>query len=382
MPTEQRFDVTPIRATLTEDGYLLDPAAVITRTGVFEYRRADGSVRREYRPPEEVFAREHLDSWRGKPITAGHPGRVEARNVRRHAIGAVLSPARQDGENLVAEVIVHEPTVVTDQGLRELSCGYVADIDDTPGTANGQPYDCIQRKLRANHLAIVARGRAGNARLNLDAADVHSETERDMPAENPPTRTMSRVRLDGGLEYQAEPEVVREVEKLRGDVVAANKRADAAEAERDTLQTKAKEHEAELKKAREDAAKEAGEAVRARAGLEATAKQHGVEVKDDHTPRQIREAVLRKLRGDALKLDGKSDDYVESAYDLAVADAGAAKGGGAARGDSAAPRKTEFPASGSLRGDERPRSLPASDARRRMLAGMARDPMQTSARSN
>ncbi len=373
---EYRCDVAPIRAALTEDGYLVDPAAIITRTGIFEYRRADGSLRREYRPPEEVFAARHLSSWRGKPVTIGHPGQVSAQNVRRHAVGTVISDARQDGDNVVAEVIVHEPSAITSHGQRELSCGYAVEIDATPGTVNGQRYDCIQRNLRANHLAIVPRGRAGNARLNLDAADIETDEETECMADDKPRRQMSRVRLDSGIEYDAEAEVARELTKLRDDLTAASKRADTAEAERDTLKAKADKHADEIKAAREDAAKEAGAAAVARATLELAARQHGVEVKADHTPRQIREAIVKKVRGDGVDFTEKSDAYVEATYDMAIADAGK---GGAPRGDGkAAPASTTYPggaAGGTARADsQRPASVSASTARNRMVSSIHRAP--------
>ncbi|MFI7909566.1 DUF2213 domain-containing protein, partial [Acinetobacter baumannii] len=71
---------------------------------------------------------------------------------------------------------------------------------------NGQEYDAIQRNIRVNHLAIVPRGRAGNARLNLDRHDAvlfNPEEEIGMPTDN-----LGRIRLDSGLEYQAAPEVI------------------------------------------------------------------------------------------------------------------------------------------------------------------------------
>ena len=41
---------------------------ILTRVGIFEYRRPDGSIRRELRLPEEVFAPESLASYKGKRV--------------------------------------------------------------------------------------------------------------------------------------------------------------------------------------------------------------------------------------------------------------------------------------------------------------------------
>ena len=64
--------------------------------------------------------------------------------------------------------MIHDADVLK-RGLRELSLGYDCDLEENPGTWNGMPYDCIQRNIRINHLAIVDEARAGHqTRLNLD----------------------------------------------------------------------------------------------------------------------------------------------------------------------------------------------------------------------
>ena len=63
-----------------------------------------------------------------------------------------------------------------------MSLGYVCKIDETPGEWNGQKYDQIQRDINYNHLAVVHKGRAGNARIRLDADELVSfDVESDMP---------------------------------------------------------------------------------------------------------------------------------------------------------------------------------------------------------
>lgn len=46
-------------------------------------------------------------------------------------------------------------------GKKELSCGYRLKYDWTPGEFKGVRYDCIQREIRGNHLALVENGRMG-----------------------------------------------------------------------------------------------------------------------------------------------------------------------------------------------------------------------------
>ncbi len=152
----------------TSEGFLIDHP-IVTTVGIFEYMNPDGSIRRELRLPEEVFAPESLASYKGKPIIVTHrAGRVTTDNVEKETIGTILSEASKDGENVRVEIVIHN-TDALKTGLRELSLGYDLDLDETTGEWNGQPYDAIQRNIRVNHLALVSAARAGEqARLNID----------------------------------------------------------------------------------------------------------------------------------------------------------------------------------------------------------------------
>ncbi len=152
----------------TNEGFLIDHP-IVTTVGIFEYMNPDGSIRRELRLPEEVFAPESLESYKGKPIIVTHrAGRVTTDNVEKETIGTMLTAASKDGENVRVEIVIHN-TDALKTGLRELSLGYDLDLDETPGEWNGQPYDAIQRNIRVNHLALVSAARAGEqARLNID----------------------------------------------------------------------------------------------------------------------------------------------------------------------------------------------------------------------
>lgn len=156
----------------TEEGYLVDHP-IVTSCGIFEYNCADGSVHRELRLPENVFDPESLKSYKGKPIIITHDaGSVDKNNVEEEIIGTILSDGYRDGEDVRAEIVIHDTDAMKDCGLRELSLGYSLDLDETPGTWHGQPYDAIQKNIRVNHLALVDKARAGDqARLNIDSRD-------------------------------------------------------------------------------------------------------------------------------------------------------------------------------------------------------------------
>ena len=102
-------------------------------------------------------------------------------NVEDETIGTILSAGYQDGDNVRAEIIIHNTDAMKQSGLRELSLGYNLRLEETPGVWEGQPYDAIQRDIVINHLALVGQARAGEqARLNIDARElpIHSKEEK------------------------------------------------------------------------------------------------------------------------------------------------------------------------------------------------------------
>lgn len=312
-----RYDRATIRAEVTDEGFLVD-SPIVGRVGIQLYKNADGTVRREFRPPEEVFKADSLNSFVGKPITDGHPAEmVNAKNAKSLLVGAIHTEGKQDGDNVVAGITIHDADMIDKimkGGKRELSLGYKVDIEEISGVWNGQEYDAIQRNIRINHLAIVPRGRAGNARLNLDRLDAESIITGETMPEN-----LSRVRLDTGLEYQAEAEVVQAFEKMRADKVEADahidglqKQLDSVAAERDTLKSQV----ASADKMRADALEAARAEIKARAILEKSAEAFKIDCADK-SDREIKEAVIKSKRADA-DLSGKSDDYINAAYDLTV----------------------------------------------------------------
>jgi hypothetical protein len=178
-----RFDYVELGQSYTEtpEGWLLIPAR-IARTGVQEYRRADGTVQREYRPPEEVGDPDSLASFRMRPVTLEHPPTmVNPENVSQHQVGHFGENVKFDGQYVTGTVAVMRRDAidqVRNGQIRELSAGYQTHYDPTPGeTADGTRYDGIQRRITGNHIALTRKGRAGpEVRLMLDS-------EEELPAD-------------------------------------------------------------------------------------------------------------------------------------------------------------------------------------------------------
>lgn len=307
----QRFDNVAFKATKTDEGFIRD-TPIVGRTGILVYRNADGTERREYRPPEEAFNADSLGSLMGKPITIGHKAMVNAGNAAQVApVGSVLSAGRQDGNAIRADIVIYN----LDTSARELSCGYSLNLDETPGTTpEGEHYDAVQRDIVYNHIAIVPQGRAGIARLNMDGSQIIDDEEEKQMAE------MTKIRLDSGIEYECAPEVKVEIEKMRKDSAEAKKAHDTLQAKFDALEAElAKEKEG--RKADAEKAKENFDgAVKARVELLKVAEAHKVANADSMTDTEIKTAVIKAVRGDAINLEGKSDDYIDAAFDMAKAD--------------------------------------------------------------
>lgn len=221
---EQRFDSIPLSDTyFTPEGYLIDNP-ILTRVGIFEYHNPDGTIRRELRLPEEVFAQESLASYKGKPVILTHEaGMIDSDNVQQEQIGTILSEGTQDGDNVRAQIIIHDARKL-DYGLRELSLGYSLDLEEVPGEWQGQPYDAIQRNIRVNHLALVEKARAGDsARLNIDGEDTQEEKGGN---------TMSK-RKDG-LTPEEIAQLVEEYKKRKEQRMLNNQPASDSEGEENT----------------------------------------------------------------------------------------------------------------------------------------------------
>lgn len=220
-----RLDSLPLNQTyFTEEGYLVD-RPILTTIGIFEYTNPDGTIRRELRLPEEVFKEESLQSYKGKPIIITHDaGLITKDNVHENAVGTILSEGYRSGNDVCAEIIIHDTDEMKLAGLKELSLGYNLDLDETPGEWNGQPYDAVQRNIVINHLALVLEARAGEqARLNIDSRDRKKKGAKSMSA-NPKTKKARRA--DGVMSPEDLAQAIAAYKTRRAERLAAKAQAD------------------------------------------------------------------------------------------------------------------------------------------------------------
>jgi hypothetical protein len=129
------------KAERTPSGGVKVPAN-LTRIGVFSYSLPDGSVRRELRHPDEVFAADSLATLAGAPVTDLHPSKpVRPSNWRKLSIGHVGESVERDDKFVSAPLMIQDAeaiAAVERADRKEISCGYVCDLDATPGEFNGE----------------------------------------------------------------------------------------------------------------------------------------------------------------------------------------------------------------------------------------------------
>lgn len=288
----------------------------ISRTGIQTYER-DGKPFIEYRPADEVFKADTIASFASVPVTKDHPssGSLNAHNTKAYQVGTVESP-RQDGQRTRARLLLTDASAIEAlrNGKMQLSCGYMCDLDETPGvTPEGQRYDAIQRNIYGNHVALVDEARGGpeltvridSAGLLLDfkeRVDVTSTTSQPTLSESQGKYTMEE--LKKALEQLA-------AEKVRADGLQA--KLDTTQAKLDATQAKADSLEVKVKSIPD----EIRASIKARSELESKAREAlGTEDKfDGKSDLEIKKLVISS-RG-TVKVDGKSEAYIDAAFDIA-----------------------------------------------------------------
>lgn len=318
-----RYDSAKFKATIDENGFLVD-TPVVARLGVQVYHTEDGSMIREFRPAEEVFKDESLASYQGKPMTLDHVF-VNSENAKEVVVGSVTGKAEPLGSSVVAPIVVYDNAAIQEAmagNAKELSVGYSAILDETPGWGDPitgeyvlksdgdqfdapegwQEFDAIQRDIKVNHLAMVYRGRAGIAKLNMDGEQENPYTT-DVDINKEDKQEMIKIKLDGAQEFEVAPEIASHIEAL-------NAKADTAIAERDSLKAKVDAMPAEIEAAVAKAKADAD----ALATLVAVAAEAGVKA-DGLDAKGIKVAYVKEISG--LDVSEKSDAYIDAAFDIA-----------------------------------------------------------------
>jgi len=165
------FFVSKLSESISEtpEGYLICKKVPIARTGTQDYLGEElglddlyGQLVPVYRSPEQVFDPVSMASFEDKPVANEHPSEeINAENSSIHQKGTTINVRRglgDDEDKLMADLIIYDKLLADEivNGKREISYGYNCDyvFNDQNGID--------QQKIRGNHGAVVAKGRAGS----------------------------------------------------------------------------------------------------------------------------------------------------------------------------------------------------------------------------
>ena len=321
--------------------------ARLTRTGILEYKRPDGTIRRELRLPKEVFNTDSLATLAGATVTdlEHHRGLLDLSTWKDATLGHTEA-VRQDGDYVVADLVINDPKAVAqieNRQLHDISCGYRCKLRFEPGTYKGERYDCVQYDIRYNHVAVLPKGigRAGkDVALRLDTKQAEC-VELDA---GEGTSTMAEkilIKLDGkDLEYGSKEHIshlenahLTDMQKWETEKKDLVTRCDKAEGGKAAAEKKTAELEEEKK----------GEATRFKDQMKRKFKRAMTAIRlmmeDDEEEEKTdarfdalidksdREIMLEVLRADARWKDDKfedadgkprSDEYIEAIFDSLV----------------------------------------------------------------
>lgn len=319
--------------------------AYITRTGVFTYLNEDGTKRREYRPAEEVFHADSLASLRAATITVAHPaGMVHTKTWKTDAVGHLGEDVKAEGRFVRADLYVQAEDAVKrvrSKDLTEVSAGYDCDLEWTAGVSpEGEAYDCIQRNIRYNHVALGGKnwGRAGSdVRIRADhngypRPQEHPMDEEDLELLN---AKLNAKTLEHGIEKSRADSLTAERDALLAQVKTLTSERDTAAGERDAALKTAE-------KARTDSTDAVVEKKAAeRVTLIDNAKRLCPTLKTEG--QSARAIMVQAIKHSDSKFDDKdlSDDYVRGLFSGSLG-----KVGTKARADAATA------IGGALEGDE------------------------------
>lgn len=298
------------RREYTDEGFLRVPGNV-ARVGIQDYLARElglpgnpNRIVKVYRPAEEVFHADSLASFDGVDVTINHPdGLVNSSNYKKVSAGVVRGTGRVVDGFVQCDLIVKDQAAIDaiNSGKCELSAGYTAVYDDTPGTTpEGEPYEMVQREIRINHVALVDRARAGSGARVYDREG----------------KKMKTIMLDSGSSVEIADDATA---ILVGDSFKRlNDRAEAAERKLEQVQAVADARAEELAAAKQltsDAA--IAERVKSIAAVQAVATRISGETCDSVDILTIQRAALAKVRP-TVDWASKSEAYVQAAFDMAA----------------------------------------------------------------
>jgi uncharacterized protein len=311
--------------TRTDEGYLRIKAPV-ARSGIYKYRLSDGSIQREFIPPETLFNSDSLDTLKLKPVTRDHPSNfVDSKSFNRDAVGFTSEQIDSDKNMIYVDFLVTSQDGIDfiESGVNQLSPAYQCDVIKQSGiTESGEHYDAIQRNRVYNHLALVDKARGGSSlSFKMDGEDVDCGIETNDSITEGDEPMAKSVRIDG-VDHSVEDSVAEHIASLNQKA----EKVDSLENEKITLEAKIDAKDAEIEALKQSVITDAEIQARvdSRVALISTAKEFvGEELKTDGDDLSVMEqVVLKAFPQSKEKMDSYEGEsktvYCKALFDAAI----------------------------------------------------------------
>lgn len=187
------FDTVPLETarTFDENGYLHVSTSNITKEQVVPYvgdtipgwhelGLKPKAIYQIYRPADEI--EKAVDTFNGLPLSLDH-WEMDASNMPKDKIvGSLGTDAAFDAPYLTNSLTVTDADAIkriNSGEFRDLSAGYLCDVEMIDGLFDGKHYDGRMKNIRGNHVALVREGRAGHDVRVADSAPKGGENMGD-----------------------------------------------------------------------------------------------------------------------------------------------------------------------------------------------------------
>ena len=303
----------PSERKLTDAGQMHVPCK-FARTGSQLYTakqlglvdREENEVVEVHREACDVFDEVSMNTFRSAPVTIGHPKNeageaivVTAANAKKIQVGMLEGMPVQDEDTLGGTLILtaQEAIDALEDGTQELSAGYTCDIEDVDGKY-------FQRNIRANHIAIVSKGRAGSScRISDEALEIQEAGLEDGAIE----AKVAQAKAEKLEQEKKEAKEAADKAKRKANAEAAKEAEEAAKKAAEELAAKPKTKKEKAAAAKEAALVEKAEAVEAQ---EKAAKEAAEAV--------AAEELAAKLEAEAAEEVVSRDEAIDLTDELAV----------------------------------------------------------------
>lgn len=166
--------------TIDQDGYLICENCILGRSGYQDYVGTELGLRTNdiisvSRREEDIFNADSLSTLEGRPFTYLHPSEdVNIDNYNELAKGNVFNVHREEN-NIVGNIRVTDKNVkqkILNKEIHDLSLGYSYTL-----VYDEEKQEYFMTDLIYNHVALVPKGRAGNARIKDNAIEMEEKNK-------------------------------------------------------------------------------------------------------------------------------------------------------------------------------------------------------------